>query len=91
VPPLYQVIASALAVADAVLAVMIRPMKVTGWALNSWLLETMTRPSFDLECWVHVQGHLLRLPRLSGHLASDFPSTSLAVAVPTIEAGLIKG
>ena len=63
-------------------------MKVIGWALNSWLLETMTGPSFEQECRVHVQGHL-RLPRLSDHLASGFPSTSLAVAVPTIEAGLI--
>ena len=66
-------------------------MKVTGWALNSWLLETMTGPSFEQECPVHVQDRHLRLPRLSDHLASGFPSTSLAVAVPTIEAGLNLG
>jgi hypothetical protein len=58
--------------------------KGTSWALNSWQLETMTGPSFNLECRVHEQG--LRLPHLWDRLALGFLSTLLVEAVPTTEA-----
>ncbi len=83
-PHLYQVTVSAPAAVDEDLAMMKVSEKVTGWALNSWQIETMTGPSFDLECRVHEPG--LHLPHLWDRWVLGFPSTLLVRAVPTTAA-----